>query len=83
MNIKTKIEALSEHEQEQVHALKQHIHELTENFNDKLGKLSSELKRYGIKGCEEASKVVEEHPFKSVGVAVAFGLFIGFLMGRK
>ena len=81
MNMKNKIEELSDNEQ--VKVLKNHIHELTENFNEKLAKLSIELKKYGVKGCEEASKVVEEHPLKSVGVALACGLFIGFLMGRK
>ncbi len=81
MNVKNKIEELSEHEQ--VKALKKHISELTESFNERIGKLTVELKKYGVKGCEEASKVVEEHPLKSVGAALACGLIIGFLLGKK
>ena len=81
MNVKNKMDELNDNEQ--VKALKRHVAELTENFNEKLGKLSVELKKYGVKGTEAATHVVEEHPLKSVGVALACGLFIGFLMGRK
>ncbi len=81
MTIKNKIEALNDNDQ--VKALKHHMAELTEHFNEKIGKLTVELKKYGIKGTEAATHVVEEHPLKSVGVALACGLFIGFLMGRK
>ncbi len=81
MNIKNKVEELNDNEQ--IKALKHHLAELTENFNEKLGKVTAELKKYGVKGTEAATHVVEEHPLKSVGVALACGLFIGFLMGKK
>ncbi len=81
MSVKTKIEALSEHEQ--VKALKSQLNELTNQFNEKLGKLGVELKKYGVQGTEAASQVVEENPLKAVGVALACGLIIGLLMGRQ
>ena len=52
---------------------------VTEHYN----KLSEEVKKYAGKGTQAASEVVEEHPFKSVGAALACGLILGFLLGRK
>jgi|LakMenEpi03Aug12_release.lakeMendotaPanAssembly.Ray.scaffolds.fasta_scaffold3211780_1 ElaB/YqjD/DUF883 family membrane-anchored ribosome-binding protein len=71
------------HENEQLQALKHTMTEWAHSFNDKLGKLGQEVKKYSGKGTEAATQVVEEHPLKSVGIALACGLVVGFLMGRS
>ena len=68
---------------EQFKEVKQWIAEASHKVNDQMSKLGEEIKKYSVKGTQVASEVVEEHPLKSVGAALACGLIIGFLLGRK
>lgn len=59
------------------------VKDLKKTITEQYNKLSDELKKYTEKGTKMASEVVEDHPFKSVGTALACGLILGFLLGRK
>lgn len=57
--------------------------DLTHKFNDQFAKLTAEIKRYSAQGKDMTTETIQEHPLKSVGIAVACGVVIGFLLGRK
>lgn len=63
--------------------LKQWAADMTHKFNEQFNKLAAEVKHYSLKGKDATTEVIQEHPLKSVGVAVVCGMVIGFLLGRK
>lgn len=63
--------------------LKQWASDLSDKMSDQVSRLGSEIKRYSLKGKDATSEVVQDHPLKSVGVALACGVILGYLLGRK
>ncbi len=63
--------------------LKQWASDFTDKLNDQVSKLGSEIKRYSLKGRDVTAETVQEHPLKSVGLALACGVILGYLLGRK
>lgn len=63
--------------------LKEWAADMTGKFNDQFNKLGAEIKKYSIKGKDVTAEAIQEHPMKSVGIAVVCGMVVGFLLGRK
>ena len=69
--------------QSDVVALKETVSDLSESFNTQIGKIGQQLKKYSAQGMEKAAHTIEAHPLKSVGITLACGLILGFLMGKR
>ncbi len=68
---------------EQMQDVKTWINDASYKVSDQVSKLGTEIKKYSAKGVEVASDTVSEHPLKSVGIAVACGFILGYLIGKK
>jgi len=66
-----------------ISTVKEVIRNMAENFNEQVSRLGDEIRRYAGHGQKELMRSVEEHPFKSVGIAALIGLIVGYLLHRR
>jgi ElaB/YqjD/DUF883 family membrane-anchored ribosome-binding protein len=54
-----------------------------EQARARLSELESEIRTRAGAAAEEASRLVRENPWQSLGVAAAVGVVVGMLLGRR
>jgi ElaB/YqjD/DUF883 family membrane-anchored ribosome-binding protein len=64
---------------EKAEALRQRLSETMERARQTCGKLEAKTKE----SLEATDKIIREHPYQSLGVALAVGVVIGALVARK
>src|SRR5436190_20758309 len=73
------LEAVAGATGEKAEALRQRLNETLQGARETCARLEDKTKE----SLEKADRVVREHPYQSVGVALAVGVVIGALVGRR
>lgn len=54
-----------------------------ESTKVQLKELEAVVKQKAVEGAKETDRVIRDHPYESIGVALGVGLLIGILLNRK
>ncbi len=68
---------------DQMQEIKQWFSDASHKLNNQMNNLGSQAKKYSAKGVEVTSDTIADHPLKAVGIAVACGFLVGYLIGKK